>query len=60
VADLHQNCRPFSRGTGGRFHQNLDHSSIIVFNVYIVEEFDSNLHIAIIMDDKLIQNHLIG
>jgi len=33
------------------------HISIIVFNVYIVEEFDSKLYVAVIMDDKLIHNH---
>jgi len=39
------------------FCDNRLHSSIIVFSVYIVEKFDSKLHVAVIMDDNLIQKH---
>ena len=39
------------------FNDSLPPDSSLVYSAYIVEKFDSKLHVAIIMDDNLIQNH---
>jgi len=40
------------------FNDSMTPDSSLVFGAYIVEEFASKLHVAIIMDDKLIQNRI--
>jgi hypothetical protein len=39
------------------FNDSMPPDSILAYSAYIVEEFDSKLHVAIIMDDKFIRNH---
>ena len=39
------------------FNDSMPPDSSLVYSAYTIEAFDSKLHVAIIMDDKFIQNH---